>query len=87
VTARATGRLDEHLVGVPRVGDLVGRGDVEIGEYAVARMGPLEFAQFIASIRGADSADASSRDRSAGRGRRMSDQTRDPTASLASPLG
>ena len=75
MTAGANRRKDD-LVGVPRAGDLVGRGAVEIGEYAVARMGPTEFERFIASVRSADSAQPSPRRAPAGWGRRMSDQPR-----------
>ena len=74
MTARAETRADEQLAGVPRLGDLVGRGAAEIGEYAVACMGPAEFERLIGAVRNADSADASPRRPSAGRGRRMSDQ-------------
>jgi len=76
VTALADGRADEWLAGVPRADDLVGRGAVEIGEYAVACMGSGEFERFIAAVRDPDSADAPPRHAEAGRGRRMSDQSR-----------
>jgi len=59
-------RLDERLVGVPQVGDLVGHEAVELGDYAVARMAPGEFEQFIASIRDNAPADAAPRRPSAG---------------------
>jgi hypothetical protein len=87
VTARANRCRDEHLAGVPQAGDMVGRGAAEIGGYALARMGPAEFGRFIASVRNADSADASSRHPSAGRGRRMSDQARHSGASPTGPTG
>jgi hypothetical protein len=84
VTARARGRVDEHLVGVPRVGDLVGRGAVEIGDYPIARMGPAEFERFIASVGSADRVVASPVRET---GRRMSDRTTDPGASPTGPTG
>ena len=58
MSAHAGGRGDERLVGVPRVGDLVGRGAVEVGDYAVARMAPVDFERLIATVRNADSTSA-----------------------------
>jgi hypothetical protein len=83
--AHANRRGGEQFVGVPQTGDPLGQGFVEIGDYAVARMAPAEFERLIASVRNAESAEASAGHPSPGQGRTMSDQAGHEGASPTGP--